>query len=43
LQSNELVILFDVTKNLQIELGYNLSQRQKDILFAGGLLPYTVK
>ncbi len=43
LQNNEPVILTDKTKNLKIELGYNLSQRQKDILYAGGLLPYTVK
>jgi aconitate hydratase len=43
LQNNEPVILLDKTKNLQIELGYSLSQRQKDILYAGGLLPYTVK
>jgi len=43
LQNNEPVILVDKTKNLQIELGYSLSQRQKDILYAGGLLPYTVK
>ena len=42
LQSNQPVILIDKTKNLQIELAYSLSQRQKDILFAGGLLPYTV-
>ena len=43
LQNNEPVILVNKTKNLQIELGYNLSQRQKDILYEGGLLPYTVK
>ena len=43
LQNNEPVVLVDNTKNLEIELGYSLSQRQKDILFAGGLLPYTVK
>jgi len=43
LQKNEPVILFDKTKNLKIELGYNLSQRQKDILYEGGLLSYTVK
>jgi aconitate hydratase len=43
LQNNEPVILIDKTKNVKIELGYSLSQRQKDILFAGGLLPYTVK
>ena len=43
LQNNEPVILVNKTKNLKIELTYNLSQRQKDILFEGGLLPYTVK
>ena len=43
LQNSEPVVLVDKTKNLEIELTYNLSQRQKDILFAGGLLPYTVK
>jgi aconitate hydratase len=43
LQNDEPVILIDKTKKLKIELGYNLSQRQKDILFEGGLLSYTVK
>lgn len=43
LQNNESVILVDKTKNLKIELGYDLSQRQKDILYEGGLLSYTVK
>jgi aconitate hydratase len=43
LQNNEPVFLVDKTKNLKIELGYNLSQRQKDILYEGGLLSYTVK
>jgi aconitate hydratase len=43
LQNNEPVILLDKTKNLKIELEYNLSQRQKDILYEGGLLSYTVK
>ena len=43
LQNNEPVILMDKTKNLKIELGYSLSQRQKDILYEGGLLSYTVK
>ncbi len=43
LQNNEPVILVDKTKNLKIELGYSLSQRQKDILYEGGLLSYTVK
>jgi aconitate hydratase len=43
LQKNVSIILVDKTKNLNIELIYDLSQRQKDILFEGGLLPYTVK
>ena len=43
LQNNELIILVDKTRGLKIELVYNLSQRQKDILYEGGLLPYTVK
>ena len=43
LQNNEPVILLNKTKNLEIELGYNLSQRQKAILYEGGLLSYTVK
>jgi aconitate hydratase len=43
LQNSQPIILVNKTKKLEIELGYNLSQRQKDILFAGGLLPYTVK
>jgi aconitate hydratase len=43
LQNNEPVTLVDKTKDLKIELGYNLSQRQKDILYEGGLLSYTVK
>jgi aconitate hydratase len=43
LKSSKPVVLVDKTKNLRIELTYSLSERQKDILFAGGLLPYTVK
>ncbi len=43
LENDESIVLVDKTKNLQIELSYNLSKRQKDILFEGGLLPYTVK
>ncbi len=43
LQNNEPVILRNKSKNIDIELMYSLSQRQKDILFEGGLLSYTVK
>jgi len=43
LQNSEPIILINKTKNLKIELDYNLSQRQKDILYEGGLLSFTVK
>jgi aconitate hydratase len=43
LENNEPVFLVNKTKNLEIELGYSLSQRQKDILYEGGLLSYIVK
>lgn len=43
LQKNEAVILTNRTKGIEIELDYSYSQRQKDILFEGGLLKYTVK
>ncbi len=42
LQNNEQIVLINKTKDIQIDLTYNLSQRQKEILYAGGLLPYTV-
>ena len=35
------VICLNKTKNIEIECSYNLTQRQKSILFAGGLLNYT--
>ena len=43
LQNNEPITLVNKTKETKIELTYNLSERQKDILYEGGLLPYTVK
>ncbi len=43
LQNNEPIIMIDKTKNLKIELTYSLSERQKNILYEGGLLSYTVK
>ncbi len=43
LQNNESVILVNKTNGVKIELTYTLSQRQKNILYEGGLLPYTVK
>ena len=43
LMNDEPVMLMNRTKNLEIELGYSLSRRQKEILFEGGLLAYTVK
>jgi aconitate hydratase len=32
-----------IVENKEISLNMNLSQRQRDILLAGGLLPYTVQ
>ena len=43
LQNNEPITLVNKTKETKIELTYDLSERQKDILYEGGLLPYTVK
>ena len=43
LQNNEPITLVNKTKKTKIKLTYNLSERQKDILYEGGLLPYTVK
>lgn len=43
IQNKEPVIIINKSKNIQVELEYNYSDRQKDILFEGGLLKYTVK
>lgn len=43
LKNDEPVFLVNKTSNQRIELMYNLSERQKNILYAGGLLSYTVK
>ena len=43
LKDNQPVILKNNTKGIEIELEYSYSQRQRDILFEGGLLKYTVK
>ena len=39
--NNEPAVLVNVTKNEEYEIKYDLSQRQKDIILAGGLLNYT--
>lgn len=39
--SNEPAILVNLTTNEEYEIKYDLSQRQKDIILAGGLLNYT--
>ena len=36
------LVMVDTTKGIEIPLSYNLSRRQKDIVYAGGLLAYTV-
>ena len=33
--------VYDLTKNEEYAINYDLSQRQKDIILAGGLLNYT--
>jgi aconitate hydratase len=43
LAKSEQVVLKNKTKGIDIPLEYSYSQRQKDILFEGGLLKYTVK
>ena len=39
--NNEPAILINLTTNEEYEIKYDLSQRQKDIILAGGLLNYT--
>ena len=39
--NNEPAVLVNLTTNEEYEIKYDLSQRQKDIILAGGLLNYT--
>ena len=39
--NNKPAILVNLTKNEEYDINYDLSQRQKDIILAGGLLNYT--
>ena len=39
--NNEPAVLVNLTKNEEYSINYDLSQRQKDIILAGGLLNYT--
>ena len=39
--NNEPAVLVNLTKNEEYPINYDLSQRQKDIILAGGLLNYT--
>jgi aconitate hydratase len=39
--NGEEVVIRNVSKNIEIPLRYNLTDRQKQIIFAGGLLNYT--
>ena len=41
LDKDEDIVILNKTKNIEIKMKYNLSQRQKDILKAGGLLNFT--
>ena len=42
LESDGPVTLLDKTRGLEISLKHSLGRRQKDIIYSGGLLPYTV-
>jgi aconitate hydratase len=42
LKNNSAITVRDVTQNFDIEASYDLSQRERDILLAGGKLSYTV-
>jgi len=42
-EANETVICNNKTKGIEIACNYSLSERQKNILFSGGLLNYTKK
>jgi len=42
LQRGEELVLVDKTKGITIPLAYNFSDRQRDILLAGGTLNYVV-
>ncbi len=43
LVNNKNIVIFNKTKNIKIEMKYSLSDRQKNILKAGGLLNYIRK
>jgi len=43
LRNNQPIKLINKTKNIEITLTYNLSDRQKEILLAGGYLNYALK
>ncbi|MDZ7342021.1 MAG: aconitate hydratase, partial [candidate division KSB1 bacterium] len=41
LRSNQPLVVENLTKNLKIPVTYDLSERAKEIIIAGGLLNYT--
>ncbi len=43
LSKNEPLVVKNRTKGTEFEVTYTLSQRQRDIVLAGGMLPYTTK
>lgn len=43
LSKNEALVVKNRTKGTEFEVTYTLSQRQRDIVLAGGMLPYTTK
>ena len=43
LKNNEKIIAKNLTKGIELEMDYDLSKRQREIILAGGLLNYTTK
>ena len=43
LQENKQPVIINKTKNIEIPVKYNLSDRQRSIILEGGLLNYTKK
>ena len=41
LKVNNSLVIQNLSKNISINATYDLTERQKDIIFAGGLLNYT--
>ncbi len=43
ISKNDMIIVKNTTKNIEFEVNYSLSDRARDIILAGGALPYVSK